>query len=278
MNGKSVNITARSDKARLGKVALPLALSSASLTSFIPVARRIAAKQQLNNYDDHTLTIARGALLAAVRKYPTVTEYSSLVALDQTDAFARDRLAFAKKWGPSMFFRVPPPPERNNALTFATYRERRPRKTTIAHGSVYSDRYRRTGTLDKSIIHRLIQRYVFPKARVCYELALRRSPKLRGRITLFVELARGEVQIANTVGCTFPGTQMATCLVAAGYSIQVPRVRQGADPETVSIVRYPFRFTPAKSGGVVSRGTPGVRSSKNKPVFNPHEPLPGLAN
>lgn len=278
VNGKAVSITARSDRARLGKVSLPLALSSASLVSFIPVAKRIAAKQQLHNYRDHTLMMAQGALLAAARKQPTVTRYSSLVALGLNDEFARDRLAFAKKWGPSMYFRVPPPPERNNPGTFAKYRERRPRKTTIAHGAVYSERYRRTGTLDKSIIGRLIQRYVFPKARACYESALRRAPTLRGRITLFVELARGEVQIANAVASTMVGPRVAKCLVKAAYTIQVPRVRQGADQETVSVVRYPFRFAPSKKGGVVSRGTPVKRTTSKKKVFNPHEPLPGLAN
>ena|GEM_PF-4384562 len=273
--GTPVQIASRSGRATGARVVLPLALAAAELVNFIPVANRLGTRS-LNNYPWRTLAAAQQRLLGAASKAPAVTRYSSMVATAPGDAFARDRLMFAKKWGASMFFRVAPPPERSYPQTLDSYRERQPKTTVIAHGHVNSGRYRRTGTLGRLVIQTLITRYVYPKARVCYERALRHAPELRGQLTLVLEMARGEVQTANAVGSTLAATRMSQCLVAAAYTIRVPRVRYGADPEAVSVVRYPFRFAPAKHGGRVTRGT--AQPAKKSPLFNPHKPLPGLAN
>lgn len=220
----------------LSRAALPLAIAGAIQEDFIPLDQQDAT----TTYDRGTLASARRALVRASTLAPALTQHSAMIALPAGDRFAQDRMVLSRKWGPTVFMRLPPPPEQRPGFRLRDYEER-----VITSGGAEAAP-RRTGELDRDIIAGLIATYVLPKARICYERALRQNVSLHGSLVLVLEIARGEVQYARSETSTFPAAVMEACVVEAAYSIQVPVVALGDDPETIGIVRYPIAFKKRK--------------------------------
>lgn len=237
---------------------LALALASAREDDFLRDGSLSDDAQEdpdaLQTPGDAALEAARRLLVSTARRVSVVTPYSALVALDARDRFARERLALSRTWGPSAFFRLPPPPERmlDDAIDGFDWHVRPESRTGGGRG------LRRTGELDRDIIAQLLDRHLIPGARACYEDALRHNPKIGDMhpgLTVIMELARGEVQLARVVRSTFPDTGsdtgMEACVTRAAYTIRVPRVALGDDPETIGVVRYPLRFRRSRGGSEV---------------------------
>jgi hypothetical protein len=181
----------------------------------------------------------RRAVLRLIEQSPVVGRHSSLIALDDRDAFARERLARIKKWGSGQFRRVVSQEEdlvTEEPLGLATMAE------PAGKGSAHIASYRSTGELDQKIIKRLITAHVLPQARACYEKEIRRDRSLRGDMTLEVEMARGEVQFAKVGSSTLASGNIERCVIDAAYSIPVPAVAQGDALEVTYLARYPLRF------------------------------------
>jgi len=210
-------------------------------------------------YDEASREEARRLFVATARRASTVSEGSALVALDSRDALAKDRLALVEKWGPGMYFRFPPPDERTTYHQFRPFEEKRDLPGPRTGASIAA--IRRTGTLDEAIVKRLIETHVLPKAKACYNRALRQDNRLRGALTLVVEIARGEVQHVEITGSTFTGANIEACVAEAAYGIRVPRVALGDDPETVGVAHYPLRFNLKQKKGHVGPGK-GVREKQ----------------
>lgn len=266
VQGQPVRLAAQRDAA-LGRAALPLAMGRAQLESFLPDG---AFATGSGNPDGATMSAAQRRLVASVRKAGTVTRHTSLVALDAADRFARDRASMARTWGASVFFRLPPPPERSGEHAFRRFERRVPPDRHAADTPP-----RRTGQLDREIVQRLLESHVKPMARSCYEEALRREPGLAGTMTVVLELGRGEVQFADVQGSTLQHAGVEACVARAAYAIPVPRVALGDDPEVISVVRYPLELRKRqKSGEVRSRSEdeePALRE-----LLNSSDPLDGL--
>lgn len=191
--------------------------------------------------------LARRELVAMAQRAQVATAQTALVAVDRGDAFARARLAFAAKWGPTLYRRLAPPPERNSSRPLRKF----VRKT--AHIGKDVVRFRPTGSLDRAIVQRIIRRQVLPRVRACYARALRQHHDLSGSATLVMEVARGEVQAARVEDATVAAPALIQCVKDAAYRVHVPRVALGSAPEVVRVARYPFRFRAAKGNGVVDR-------------------------
>lgn len=262
--GQPVRLAAQRDAA-LARAALPLAMVRAQPESFLPDLPAAAGE-----HDPAAVAAARRRLVASARKAGAVTRYTSLVALDSGDRFARDRATMARTWGASAFFRLPPPPERTSAHAFRRFERRVPPDRHAADTPP-----RRTGQLDREIVERLLERHVKPMARSCYEEALRRQPGLAGTMTVVLELGRGEVQHADVQGSTLQHAGVEACVARAAYGIQVPRVALGDDPEIISVVRYPLELRKRQKGGEVR-----FRSEDEEPalrrLLDSRDPLDGL--
>ena len=243
----AVAFTGKRDTA-FSRVGGALALADMVPADFVALDARIGSDDG-GSYDDDTLAEARRRLIHAAEKTSAVTRYSALVALVSQDRFARDRLAMVKKWGAAAFIRLPPVAERDGGEELRPYEDRDGARDPD------SDDPRRTGELDRDIIKRLLENHVVPKARACYEQALRRDTGLKGALVVVVEVARGEVQYAGTERSTFASSVIDTCVADAAYSMHIPRVALGDDPETIGVARYPLSFKPSKQGGHVEAGT-----------------------
>lgn len=231
-----------------GRVGAALALVSMAPADFVPEDARIGSDDG-GSYDDDTLAEARRELVRAAQKHSTVTRHSALVALDSQDRFARDRLAMVQKWGAAAYLRLPPATERHSGEELRLYADR------DGDHDPDSDDSRRTGQLDGDILKRLLKNHVIPKARSCYEKSLRRNSNLKGALVVVIEVARGEVQYAGTERSTFSNPVIDKCIADAAYSMQIPRVALGDDPETIGVAKYPLSFKPGKRGGYIEAGT-----------------------
>jgi hypothetical protein len=269
--GQPVRLQAQRDAA-LGRVALPLAMVRAQKEDF--VAAPVEPAREPGATPGATAAAAAAAgqrrLVAMARRAGAVTRDSSLVLLDAGDRFARDRLTMTRTWGASTFFRLPPPPERSEEHVFRRFERRVPPDRHAADTPP-----RRTGQLDRQIVERLLERHVKPMATACYEDALRRAPALAGTMTVVLELARGEVQHAEVQRSTLQNAGVEACVARAAYSIQVPRVALGDDPEIISVVRYPLELRKRQRSGEVR-----ARSADEEPalreLLDSNDPLDGL--
>jgi hypothetical protein len=194
-----------------------------------------------------------------------------LVVPNTKDRFARERMKMGRQFGIDQFRHLAPlnvgGSRRFVPFIFASAA----RRTTPRS---QQQRQRPTGELDASIVQRLVRTYVVPKARQCYQRALRSNHTLSGALTLEVELARGEVQTVSIRGSLTgqkPPGAVEQCVEEAAYAIQVPRVAQGSDVESVGVAKYPLTFRVVDKKGEVSGGR---RTSKDH--FNPDDPLDGL--
>ena len=251
LHGGAVSARVRRGGGVAAKTALALALVNRPAGE---VPRAVAAK------DADDVEAAR-ALAAAVRAGVATTS-ASLVVLDTADGFARDRLALARKWGPSQYRRFPPPSERSAGEAGAP--DARPVIGRSAPPSL-----RRTGELDRGIIQRLMKHHVVPRARACYDRALRRAPDLAGSVTVELEMVRGEVQEARISRTTITDAALTECLLDAAYATPVPNVALGDTSEVVVVARYPLRLRRIQKRPEVSPGVEG-RST------DPDDPLGGL--
>lgn len=267
-NGKDVTIAATRDKA-MAAAALPLALVTAPTDRFLPTE-----DQKSLDRGDYVSAVdeadAMRELIGAAHDATTVTRTSAFVALDRKDKLSIERLDMAHTWGAGVYFRLPPPPEREDDHGFRQLSTDPTSDRTTNDGSAS---YGRTGELDGSIIKRLITTYVVPKAKICYEKALRKKGTLSGSLTVVVEIARGEVQFATVEQSTFRGSKVEACVAEAAYSIQVPRVALGEDAETIGVARYPLTFRQTEQGKT------DVGTGSNTRVVDPldvDDPLGGL--
>ncbi len=265
IRGTDVSVRGKRAGKALQRAVMPLYLASADIEDFVPEDLRIDPANSSLAYDKPTLDKATKALLATADKHPAVTEHSSLVATDAKDKFANERFAFADRWGASLFFRVPPPPELFRGHKFREYAVVAPPAGNAHPGS------RPTGDLDFTIVARLMRTYVLPKAQACYRRALRKHRKLAGNLTVIVEIARGEVQDARVVRSTLAGAAVDQCVLDAAYSIRVPRVALGDDTEYVGIATYPIKFSLVDRKGTAARGN---MAKPGQPATD--DPLGGL--
>jgi hypothetical protein len=264
--GQPARLVAQRDAA-LGRAALPLAMVRAQREDFL--TERPARERDAGPAADAVAASER-RLVAMARLAGVVTRYSSLVLLDAADRFARDRLSMTRTWGASAFFRLPPPPERTGEHAFRGFERRVPPDRHAADTPS-----RRTGELDRQIVSRLLDQHVKPMATRCYEGALRQAPDLAGTMTVVLELARGEVQHAEVQRSTLQNAGVEACVARAAYSIQVPRVALGDDPEIISVVRYPLELRKRRGGDAVRARSPEEEPALRE-LLDSNDPLDGL--
>jgi hypothetical protein len=95
----------------------------------------------------------------------------------------------------------------------------------------------RAGRLDRTIVGRMLEREVLPRARACYRDALRRDDGLAGHVVLALEMARGEVHAARVTSLDVGDEPFRACLRDAAYGMSVPTVAN-ARAERRFVVRY----------------------------------------
>ncbi len=90
-----------------------------------------------------------------------------------------------------------------------------------------------------AVLRRVVRRKL-DDVRLCYRGALRRAPKLRGRITVeFTVDPSGVVTRAQNASTTLPDPAVVRCVVSAFDALVFPRLSAGA-----LIVDYPLEFVP----------------------------------
>jgi hypothetical protein len=114
-----------------------------------------------------------------------------------------------------------------------------------------------------------MKHHVVPRARACYDRALRRTPDLTGSVTVELEMVRGEVQEARISRTTITDAALTECLLDAAYATPVPNVALGDTSEVVVVARYPLRLRRIQKRPEVSPGVEG-RST------DPDDPLGGI--
>lgn len=250
LHGKQVSARSRRADALASKAAVPLAVMNRP-------AAELLSRKELEAAD--AAESAERALLAAATRAGVATRASSLVVLDTSDAFARDRLALARKWGPSQYRRHPPPAER--AMGESAAPDARP-----VIGRSAPAAFRRTGELDRGIVERLMKHHVVPRARACYDRALRRNADLTGTVVIELEMVRGEVQDARIARTTIVDASLTDCLLDAAYATPVPQVALGDASEVVVVARYPLRLRRIQKRPDVSPGFDGRSPDPNDPL------------
>ena len=254
----------------LARAALPLWLGGADVEDFVPLADRLPdTASSTTEYAAGVWAAARRGFLAAAVQAHAVTADSALVALDPDDAFARDRLAMVKKWGPTSFGRLPPPAER--AQGYGLSAEERPaRRRPREEAAVAARDLAPTGDLDPDIVWRLLRTTMLPRAKACYDRALRGHPDLGGGLDLVVEIARGEVTTASIHGSSLGDGDLERCVLDAAFALDPPRIALGDEPDAITIARYPLTFRVVRAAGSVS--------DEQRPALPPTgaDPLDGL--
>jgi hypothetical protein len=252
--GKPETIRARKAGPMAAAAALPLAVVSRPGEEIQPpLASGVGAGQR---------GAAERDLLAAANRAGVASRASSLVVLDTSDDFARDRLALARKWGVSQYRRFPPPAERALGETAAP--DGRP-----VIGRAAPTLHRRTGELDRGIVERLMKHHVVPRARACYDRALRRDPTITGTVTMELEMVRGEVQDARIARTTMTDPGLTACLLDAAFATPVPQVALGDTGEVVVVARYPLRLRRVEK-------RPDVSPGPERSAPDPNDPLGGI--
>jgi hypothetical protein len=251
MGGRPFAARARRASTAASRAAMPLTTVSRPADEVLPTVKGVKREDK---------EAERDAFVAAAHRAGVATRHTSLVVLDSKDGFARDRLAFARKWGTSQYRRFPPPAER--ALGEVKAPDARP---TIGRSAPTNPR--RTGELDQRLIERLMKHHVVPRARACYDRALRRDANLSGAITIELEMIRGEVQDARIARTNITDSAMTACLLDAAFATPVPQVALGDTSEVVVVARYPLRFKKTRTSSDVSAGSdPGAPTDPNDPL------------
>ncbi|MEX1362496.1 MAG: hypothetical protein AB1Z98_05180 [Nannocystaceae bacterium] len=123
--------------------------------------------------------------------------------------------------------------------------DERTARQTIAQAS--RGGFERKGYLDRKIFRNYLTTRVLPRARVCYNHALRRDPGQSGRAVMTMEVAKGEVMLASVDSIDFdrPDDKLRQCLGEAAWSLDIPA---GKLDDKVYVLRYPVRLVPPADG------------------------------
>lgn len=106
----------------------------------------------------------------------------------------------------------------------------------------------RRGYLDRKIFRHYLGTRVLPRARVCYNHALRRDPAQAGRALMQMEVAKGEVMLASVPSTDFDvaDPKLAECLAEAAWALDIPA---GKLDGKVYVLRYPVVLVPPEGAG-----------------------------
>ena len=112
-----------------------------------------------------------------------------------------------------------------------------PAKSTVARMTEVS--CVTAGRLPREVVSR-IARANFPRARACYEAALKRDPKLEGLVTTrFVIDATGAVESSTPAGGTIADTTLTTCVAGILATLSFPEPEGGKVMVTYSLELNP---------------------------------------
>ena len=103
------------------------------------------------------------------------------------------------------------------------------------------------GYLDRRIFRNYLGTRVYPRARNCYNVALGRNDLFGGRVTVEVEVAKGEVMLARIAQSELsqPDPMFEACVEEAAWSLEIPA---GNHDDRIYRVRYPLLFSPPRGG------------------------------
>jgi von Willebrand factor type A domain/Vault protein inter-alpha-trypsin domain len=183
-----------------------------------------------------------------------VYQKRSLVVVNPTDAFGRDRLRFAQRWGGRFFRRMAPP----GSLDLPVGPFYKPGATAKAPAATSKQS---AGRLTKSIVKRLLTKGYLKRATRCYQATGPRFKK--GRAVLYLDLTRGEVTDVWLAHSTLKNPVLHRCLIQAAYALRVAR---SWGDETLYRVTYPMRFRPSSKSAVELRNW---RPPRKRPNLNP---------
>jgi len=193
-----------------------------------------------------------------------VSPARSLVVIHPDNAFGRDRLRFAKRWGGRFFRRMAPV----GALDLAVGPFHVDRVSP--HAPPDKSTREAPGRLTKSIVAGMIKKFYLKRATRCYQAT---GPKFKkGRAVLYMDLTRGEVADAWIDHSTMSDPKLHRCLVAAAKSLRVAR---SWSDQTLYRVSYPMRFRPANRSVARLRGW---RPPARRAAPNPLRGLRGAPN
>jgi Ca-activated chloride channel family protein len=95
------------------------------------------------------------------------------------------------------------------------------------------------GALPPDVVTRII-RQNFGRFRMCYETALRKDPKLAGRVTARLTIdSRGATSKVEEASADLPDPQAVKCVLSAFEGLVFPQPEQGS-----VTVEYPISFRP----------------------------------
>ncbi len=183
-----------------------------------------------------------------------VHEKRSLIVVNPADAFGRDRLRFALRWGGRFFRRMAPPGALDLPVGPFTRTGGAAKPPTVT--SKIS-----AGRLTKSIVKRLLTKGYLKRATRCYQATGPRFKK--GRVVLYLDLTRGEVTDVWLAHSTLKNPVLNRCLIQAAYALRVAR---SWGDETLYRVTYPMRFRPSSKSAVELRNW---RPPRKRPNQNP---------
>jgi len=100
------------------------------------------------------------------------------------------------------------------------------------------------GSLDKSIIRRVIRRHI-NEVKYCYQAELQSSPDLYGRVVVnFSIMPNGQVAASKVERSTMKNNRVEGCVTRAVRRWLFPKPHNGG----VVVVSYPFVFRSAGTG------------------------------
>jgi hypothetical protein len=106
--------------------------------------------------------------------------------------------------------------------------------------------------LPRETLSRLFKYELRPAAQVCYERALGLDPKLAGGVMLTLDIARGEIEHAETT--SLGAAQFDACLRDAVYALQPPLPDPDVNADEQVHVRYPLAFERSEDHPIVVLG------------------------
>lgn len=169
------------------------------------------------------------------RRVAVVGAWTSLVAVDGRDELAAARAALAARGG--TFARIAPPGEGELRVDDGVVDE-------VAQAL-------RPGPLARQdpaerIRTDLLTSQLLPAARRCQQAQLRAGGARQGQLRLEIEIARTEV-IAVRATSSAGARKMTDCVTEAAYELKIASYTL-EDPDAITLIRYPLRFAPGRSG------------------------------
>lgn len=224
--------------------------------------RRGGPEAPLSPERDGARQIARAGARLGV-----ATPFVSLVIPNPTDRLAREQLALAKKWGSWLYRRAPTPAEIAGDLEHRLWRGA---TTTAIASAQRAARAPGGGNVEPAVMRREVRTQLFRRVRSCYDRELRSAPRLRGSLTLQLDIADGEVREAEISAGSIGRSRLRRCVIDAAYRFKPPQAAN--DHATTYVVRYPFRFRVLGKRGDVSED-----DGMGKQIeLDPDDPLDGI--